>query len=59
MSINPYKINDQAKGSYGVDYNGYASMYRAAIQDHHFKRAKELEADMKREDERLSKEGEQ
>ena len=59
MSINSYEIDERKRNDYGSNYNGYASMYRAAIQEHHFKRAKELEADMKRADEFLAKEGEQ
>jgi hypothetical protein len=59
MSVNSYEVNVKQRGSYGVDYNGLSMMYRQAIQDHHFKRAKEIEADMKREDGRLAEEGEQ
>jgi len=59
MSINPYEINEKAHGSYGPDYNCYSLSYRQAIQQHHYKRAKEIELIMKSEDERLSKEGEQ
>jgi hypothetical protein len=59
MSINPYEIDERKRDSWSSDYNGMSRMYRQAIQEYHFKRAKEIEADMKREDERLSKEGEQ
>ena len=61
MSINSYEVDEQknAGRNYGLSYNGYAMMYRQAIQDHSYKRAKEVEADLKRMDEQLAKEGEQ
>jgi hypothetical protein len=60
MSINSFEIDGRKQGdNFGQNYNSLAQMYRHAIQEHHYKRAKEIESDMKRTDVELAKQGEQ
>ncbi len=57
MSVNSFQIEDNPKG-YGQSYNQLADMYRQAIQNRHFKTAREIEQMMDQKDKELAKQGE-